>query len=143
MSNFTPLSALAGGILIGLSVGILWLTTGRIGGVSGIFGGIVPVRPHETPWRVAFLIGLPLGATIFYFLLPSMFSIGVKLPTLAPISVLVGAGLLVGAGTRLGGGCTSGHGVCGIARLSPRSFLAVLSFMASGAMAVYIIRHLL
>lgn len=142
MEHFTPLSALAGGVLIGLAIGMLWLFAGRIGGVSGIFGGIVPARPGDLPWRLAFLAGLPLGAALFYFGLPH--AAGAALPKLGgELLILAAAGLLVGIGTRVGGGCTSGHGVCGLARLSTRSFAAVATFMASGAATVFIVRHVL
>lgn len=137
MTSFTPVSALLGGALIGLSAGMLWLFAGRIAGISGIFGGIVPLRPHELSWRLAFLTGLPVGALAFYALFAPQ-----SLPRIAgPLPLLIVAGALVGIGTRLGGGCTSGHGVCGLARLSPRSLAAVLTFMATGAVTVFLLRH--
>jgi uncharacterized membrane protein YedE/YeeE len=137
MTAFAPGTALLGGVLIGLSAGLLWLFGGRIAGISGIFGGIVPLRGREIAWRLAFLAGLPLGAGAFYLLARPE-----RLPRLdGPLPLLILAGLLVGLGTRIGGGCTSGHGVCGLARFSPRSLVAVLVFMATGAATVYLTRH--
>lgn len=137
-SNFTPWSALAGGALIGLAASLLILLNGRVAGISGILGGLLRPAPHETAWRAAFLIGL-VAAPWFY----AVFS---KLPTVridASVGVLIAAGLLVGLGTRYGSGCTSGHGVCGLSRLSPRSLAATLTFMAAGFATVYVVRHLL
>lgn len=137
MTNFTPLSAAIGGALIGLSAALLMLTTGRIAGISGIFGGLIGWSVRDRAWRLAFIIGLilaPLTATLAGYELaePAM-------PASWP--VIVGAGLLVGFGTRLGGGCTSGHGVCGVARISPRSLVATATFMAVAIAVVAIARH--
>jgi uncharacterized membrane protein YedE/YeeE len=131
MPEFTPLSALAGGVLIGLAAALLLVANGRIAGISGILGGLFsPVR-DERNWRLAFTAGL-LGAGAFAaFFLPG--SIGSSPRSL--VTLVVG-GLLVGIGTRLGSGCTSGHGVCGVGRLSPRSIVATLTFIALGIVAV-------
>ncbi len=137
MENFTPLSALAGGVLIGLSASLLWLTTGRVAGISGILGGLLGPEKGDANWRLAFLAGLmaaPLLVAAATGALPTV-TIAASWPT------LVLGGLLVGFGTRLGGGCTSGHGVCGVARLSPRSLLATLLFMTAGATVAIIVRH--
>jgi uncharacterized membrane protein YedE/YeeE len=123
--NFTPLSAALGGALIGLSAALLMLLTGRIAGISGIFSGILPTSWGDPGWRFAFLAGL-LGAP----LIGGVFGYGLAAPEMPGWAVTVVAGLLVGYGTRLGGGCTSGHGVCGIARLSPRSIAATLILIA-------------
>lgn len=135
---FTPLSALAGGALIGLAAALLLLANGRIAGISGIVGGLLERTPGETGWRLAFVAGLLIG--------PALWGLFAALPPIridAGYPLLVAAGLLVGIGTRYGSGCTSGHGVCGLSRLSPRSLAATLLFMTAGFATVYIIRHLL
>jgi uncharacterized membrane protein YedE/YeeE len=145
MENFTPISALIGGALIGLSAGLLWIVNGRIAGIAGILGNIAPVRENEVVWRVVFLVALAVGAGLAWHFGPAL------LPTLAiftptqstPLGLLVVAGLLVGVGTRLSNGCTSGHGVCGLARLSPRSLAAVITFMLLGIVTVTIVRHVI
>ena len=139
MENFTPVSAAIGGLLIGLSAALLWVAKGRIAGISGILGGLGARRPGDIAWRVTFLVGL-MAAPLLYG------AAGGALP--GPVSaaspvLLVVAGLLVGFGTRLGSGCTSGHGVCGLARLSPRSLAATGLFMASAAATVFVTRHLI
>ncbi len=126
-----------GGVLIGLSAAILWVADGRIAGISGILGGLLRPKPGETGWRLAFLAGL-LAAPLLYVAVQGAPEVSVEAGT----ARLVLAGLLVGFGTRLGSGCTSGHGVCGLARLSPRSFAATLVFMAVAALTVYASRHL-
>ena len=139
MEHFTPLSAAIGGVLIGLSVALLWLGIGRIAGISGILGAILRPQRGDVAWRVAFLGGLVLAPLLYRLA-------GGELPVIAmtsSASAIVAGGLLVGFGTRLGGGCTSGHGVCGMARLSPRSFAATLLFVASGVATVFIARHLI
>jgi uncharacterized membrane protein YedE/YeeE len=136
--NFTPTSAAIGGALIGLSAVLLMLLTGRIAGISGIFAGVLPTAWGDHGWRFAFLAGL-LGAPI----IGGMFGFGLAAPAMPGWIVVVIAGLLVGYGTRLGGGCTSGHGVCGIARLSPRSIAATLVFMAVAVAVVALQRHVL
>lgn len=137
MKNFTPFSAILGGAFIGLSASLLWVVNGRIAGISGIVGGVLaPVR-GDVAWRAMFLVSL--------FAAPLLYRVaGGVLPDLtspAPISVLIAAGLLVGFGTRLGSGCTSGHGVCGLARLSPRSLAATGVFLITAAATVYVARH--
>jgi uncharacterized membrane protein YedE/YeeE len=134
---FTPGSALAGGALIGAAAGMFALLNGRIAGISGIVGGLLTARPRGVPWRAAFLLGLIMA--------PVLYGTWRHLPQVrvdAGYGVLVVAGLLVGVGTRYASGCTSGHGVCGIARLSPRSLTATVAFMASGVLTVFVTRHL-
>jgi hypothetical protein len=133
-THFTPWTALGGGMLIGLAAAMLVLLNGRIAGVSGIVGGLLVPRRGETAWRVAFVAGL-LAAPLamgFYAVMPR---IEADFPT------LIAAGLLVGIGTSYGSGCTSGHGVCGLSRLSPRSLVATAQFMVAGFVTVYLVRH--
>ncbi|HEX7852067.1 MAG TPA: YeeE/YedE family protein [Sphingobium sp.] len=137
MEGFTPYSALLGGALIGLSAALLWIANGRIAGISGIVGGVLAPARGDAAWRATFLAGL-IAAPLLYR------AAGRALPDLAtpaPLIVVVAAGLLVGFGTRLGSGCTSGHGVCGIARLSPRSLAATGVFLITAAVTVYVARH--
>jgi uncharacterized membrane protein YedE/YeeE len=138
-NGFTPFAALIGGALIGLSAVLLMWLNGRIAGVSGILQGTLARVPDGRGWRIAFLLGLIGGAAVWFGIhgwpAPSA-------PTTAPWMLIV-AGLLVGAGTRLGSGCTSGHGICGLARRSPRSIVAVLIFMSAGFATVGVIRHVL
>lgn len=139
-SEFTPYSSLIGGLLIGIAATLLLLALGRIAGVAGIvaglFAGFLPGQGQEWHWRIAFVIGL-IAAPFVY----------AQFATLPQIQIdgtwvqIIIAGLLVGVGTRLGSGCTSGHGVCGLARLSLRSLVATLCFMTTGFFTVYIIRH--
>jgi uncharacterized membrane protein YedE/YeeE len=145
METFTPLSATIGGLLIGLSATILWVVNGRTAGISNIAGGIYPVRRGDELWRMVFLIGLPIGGWIGYVIGPAILSeIPATLPTIElPAFWLVAAGLLVGVGTRVGRGCTSGHGVCGLSRFSIRSVVAVGTFMATAAITVFVVRHVL
>lgn len=139
MLNFTPYSALLGGALIGLSAAILMLFNGRIAGISGILAGIVTPKAGDVTWRYCFIAGLLLGPWLFA-------ALGLPLPEIN----IAGswwqwllAGVLVGFGTQLGSGCTSGHGVCGLARLSRRSLAATLTFMGVALVTVFVIRHLL
>lgn len=134
--NFTPWSSLAGGILIGLAAAALLLLLGRIAGISGIVGGLLQPSKGDTGWRLAFVLGL-LAAPAVYALFQPLPAIEVS----TDLPVLLAAGLLVGVGTRYGSGCTSGHGVCGLSRLSPRSLAATLAFMAAGFATVYMVRH--
>ena len=137
-AHFTPWSSLAGGLMIGAAAAMLVLLNGRIAGVSGIIGGVLRPAGGDMAWRFAFIIGL-LAAPVAYRLVASP-----SPPTMeAGYPVLLLAGLLVGAGTRYGSGCTSGHGVCGLSRLSPRSLAATLAFMLAGFVTVYAVRHLL
>jgi hypothetical protein len=136
LENFTPWSALAGGALIGLSALILMLGLGRVAGIAGIVGGLRADR-QELPWRGAFIVGLVLGPTLCIAgsAAPLEIAVGANFPA------IIAGGLLVGLGTRLGSGCTSGHGVCGMARLSPRSLVATVVFMAAAGVVVFISRH--
>jgi uncharacterized membrane protein YedE/YeeE len=137
MSNFTPVSALIGGGLIGLAVTIYILGLGRVAGVSGILGSLLRPRSSEAPAQLAFVAGL-IAAPLL------MGSAGLPLPAVtidASLPVVIAGGLLVGFGTRLGGGCTSGHGICGIARFSTRSLAATMLFMAAGIAVVFLVRH--
>lgn len=138
MENFTPYSALAGGLLIGAAVALLLLLNGRIAGISGIASGVLPPWREDIGWRACFLAGL-IVAPLLYKLLGGQLNVQIH----APLPLLVVAGLLVGYGTSLGRGCTSGHGVCGLARLSARSAVATVTFMLSAAIALYIARHLI
>jgi uncharacterized protein len=137
MADFTPVSAATGGALIGLAATLLMLLTGRIAGISGIFGACLNITTPDKGWRIAFIIGLILapltGSFVGYALAEP------QMP--ASWVITVGGGLLVGFGTRQGGGCTSGHGVCGVARLSIRSIAATAIFMATAVVVVFLARH--
>jgi len=135
---FTPFTATLGGLLIGCAAVLLLLVNGRIAGISGILGGALSPRSEDRSWRMAFLLGLPIGA-----LAVAALRGGLEIQVSTSLPTLIAAGLLVGFGTRLGGGCTSGHGVCGIGRGSQRSVVATAVFMASGAITVFVARHLL
>lgn len=137
MQNFTPFSALLGGALIGISAFLLFWFNGRIAGISSIMSGLFTTSGPNRHWRLSFLLGLMLGAGLWQLLTADTFSLRQDYP---PALIILG-GFLVGFGTRLGSGCTSGHGICGIALLSPRSIVATLIFMASGLLTVYLIRH--
>jgi uncharacterized membrane protein YedE/YeeE len=136
-TQFTPYSALAGGILIGLSAALFALFNGRIAGISGLLGGLLMPVKGEWQWRLAFILSMLATPWLYRLLAPLP-----AMPIEAGAGTLILAGLLVGIGTRYGAGCTSGHGVCGIARLSPRSILATITFILSGFATVYLIRHL-
>ena len=136
-THFTPLSAVSGGILIGLAAAFFALFNGRIAGISGIIGGLFRPSTGGTIWQLAFISGLLVAPWLFHAVAP--------LPVAridAGTGTLILAGLLVGIGTRYGSGCTSGHGVCGLSRLSPRSVVATVCFMLAGFVTVFIIRHL-
>ncbi len=137
-SHFTPISAFIGGLIIGTSAVLFILLNGRIAGISGIVGGLLKPIKHDVLWRVVFIVGM-LMASFIYSLFAPLPNIQVD----ANYPLLVLAGLLVGFGTRYGSGCTSGHGICGISRLSPRSIIATCSFMASGIITVFLMRHVL
>lgn len=137
-NEFTPWSSLAGGVLIGIASALFILFSGRLLGISGILGGLLAPRRGDAGWRLAFVAGLlaaPAAWALFAELPPARIEAGG--------TALMVAGLLVGWGTRYGSGCTSGHGVCGLSRLSPRSLAATAAFMGAGFATVYAVRHLL
>jgi uncharacterized membrane protein YedE/YeeE len=138
VENFTPISSLLGGILIGISIIILLLFNGRMAGISGIMNGLFNSPKNEAIWRLTFLLGLILGAFLF-----QTFTQKIVIPS-HPHSLWLMSigGFLVGIGTRLGSGCTSGHGICGIANLSKRSIYATLIFMSAGIITVYFVKHI-
>ncbi|ODP34267.1 YeeE/YedE family protein [Pandoraea sp. ISTKB] len=136
--HFTPWASLAGGVLVGLAAVWLMLSSGRIAGISGIVGGLLRPRAGDVGWRVAFIVGLMAAPWVYRAV-----AVVPEAQIDASTAMLLGAGLLVGFGTRLGSGCTSGHGVCGLSRLSWRSLVATLCFMAAGFLTVYVVRHLL
>lgn len=137
-AHFTPWTSLAGGVLIGLAAAMLLLLNGKIAGISGILGGLLRPRAGDIGWRVAFIAGL-VAAPLVYRLAAPLPVVQVDTGT----GGLVVAGLLVGLGTRYGSGCTSGHGVCGLSRMSPRSLVATAAFMAAGFVTVGVARHLM
>lgn len=139
MHEFTPLTGALGGALIGLAAALLLALNGRIAGISGIVGGLLPPRAGDALWRLLFVLGLALGALLVRLYSGAPLAVPVESSTFT----LVLGGVLVGFGTRLGSGCTSGHGICGLARLSPRSVVAVLIFMASAMLTVFALRHAL
>jgi uncharacterized membrane protein YedE/YeeE len=139
-AHFTPWASLAGGIILGLASAIFILVNGRILGISGILGGLMPPKGGDTFWRVAFILGLLTAPTVFHAVVPAEYITAPRIDA-AELTV-VAAGLLVGIGTRYASGCTSGHGVCGLSRLSPRSLVATASFMFAGFVMVYVMRHL-
>jgi len=139
MSHFTPLASGLGGILLGVASSLLFLANGRILGVSGIVGGMPAAPPGDRLWRVILLAGMFTGGL-------ALLLVGrgaLVLPSESTVPLALGAGVLVGVGTRLSNGCTSGHGLCGLARLSQRSLVATLVFMACAALTVFIVRHVL
>jgi hypothetical protein len=138
VSSFTPVASLAGGILIGASASALLLLNGRVAGISGIFSGALVPKRGDLSWRVLFLAGLFAGG----WLVARWSPVAIEAPR-QPLLLTVLAGLLVGFGTRLGGGCTSGHGVCGVSQMSPRSLYATATFMASGILAAVFFHHVL
>src|SRR5690606_26316587 len=138
MDSFTFLAPAVGGALIGLSASILLLANGRVAGVSGIFAGLLTPKRGDVAWRLAFVAGLALGGLAVFLVAPSLFAFTAD-RTLPVVAI---AGLLVGVGVRLGDGCTSGHGVCGLSRLSPRALAATVTFIATGALTVYLARVL-
>jgi uncharacterized protein len=135
-THFTPWSSLAGGLLIGAAAAAFVLVHVRVAGISGILGGLLRPAGRDVGWRVAFMGGLVAA--------PALYALFARLPLAnieADFRMMVVAGLLVGVGTRYGSGCTSGHGVCGLARLSPRALAATLAFMAAGFVTVFVVRH--
>ena len=137
-SYFTPLASLAGGALIGIAAAMFVLLNGRVAGISGVLGDLLRPSRGDIGWRAAFVLGL-VGAPSVYLL----FTVLPRSQIDAGYGALVLAGLLVGLGTRYGSGCTSGHGVCGLSRLSPRSLVATIAFMGAGFATVFVVRHLL
>lgn len=137
-NHFTPWTALAGGALIGVASAIFVLFNGRIAGITGIVGGLFKPKRRDIGWRLAFIAGL-MAAPLAWLLFAPLPAIEID----ANSTLLAAAGLIVGIGTRYASGCTSGHGVCGISRLSPRSIIATLAFMATGVLTVYAARHVL
>ena len=138
-THFTPWLSLGGGILLGLASAAFILVNGRILGISGILGGLLVPRLGDIGWRIAFLLGIAAAPFVSALLLPSGY---MKAPRIEAGFVAIAiAGLLVGFGTRYGSGCTSGHGVCGLSRLSPRSLVSTLTFMGLGFLVVYVLRH--
>ncbi len=135
--NFLLVAGLAGGAAIGLGAAVMLYFNGRIAGISGILGGLLQKVSSDTVWRLAFLLGMPAGVWLTTLLRGTPLTI--ELDASPPLLII--AGVLVGFGTRLGSGCTSGHGVCGLARLSPRSLAATGTFMAVAAITVYVMRH--
>ena len=138
MTEFTPFQSLLGGVLIGLSAVLLMAFHGRIAGMTGILSGVIPPVPADWRWRAAFLAGAAV-APVLYLLAGGTIAFHVPVTT----GALIFGGLLVGIGVNFGGGCPRGHGVCGIARLSPRSIVAVLTFMATAFATVYLVRHVI
>lgn len=137
--EFTPWTSLIGGLLIGLAAALFILLHGRVLGISGILGGLLAPKKGDAGWRLSFVLGLLAAPLVAGLLAPEGF---LKAPRIdAGYGLVVLAGLLVGVGTRYGSGCTSGHGVCGLSRLSPRSLVATLSFMAAGFLTVFLLRH--
>lgn len=138
--QFTPWMSLAGGLVLGLAAAIFILVNGRVLGISGILGGLLSPKAGDSAWRIAFLLGMASAPLVHFGLMPAD---AVTPPRIdAGYGAIVLAGLLVGIGTRYGSGCTSGHGVCGLSRLSPRSLVATLTFMACGFVTVFVLRHL-
>ena len=137
MDNFTPISGFVGGLLIGGAASLFVLLNGRVAGISGILGGVFGAARGDMGWRIAFVAGIVIGPMI-------VLALGGPVPAVvlqAPVTVLIIAGLLVGFGTRLGNGCTSGHGVCGLARGSPRSLAATAVFFTCAVATVFVLRH--
>ena len=139
--HFTPWASLTGGLILGVASAMFILLNGRILGISGILGGLMPPKAGDNWWRVAFLLGMFAAPTVFHAVMPVEWVTAPRIEA-GELSV-IGAGLLVGIGTRYASGCTSGHGVCGLSRLSPRSLVATLSFMGAGFLMVYVLRHVL
>lgn len=140
-AHFTPWASLTGGVILGIASAIFILVNGRILGISGILGGLLPPKVGDTTWRIAFLLGFAAAPTVFHAVVPAQYIVAPRID--ASELMVVVAGLLVGIGTRYASGCTSGHGVCGLSRLSPRSLVATASFMGAGFATVYVMRHVI
>jgi uncharacterized membrane protein YedE/YeeE len=141
LANFTPWMSLSGGILLGVASALFILLNGRVLGISGIVGGLLAPKAGDAGWRIALVLGLFAAPLVMGLLAPEGFISAPRID--AGFGLVVLAGLLVGIGTRYGSGCTSGHGVCGLSRLSPRSLVATLAFMGAGFATVFVIRHLI
>ena len=139
-THFTPWASLSGGVLLGTASALFILLNGRILGISGIVGGLLTPKSGDIEWRITFLLGMAAAPAVYALLAPAGFAQDPRID--AGYVAIVAAGLLVGLGTRYGSGCTSGHGVCGLSRLSPRSTVATLTFMAAGFLTVFVLRHL-
>jgi uncharacterized protein len=139
MNDFTPISSLLGGMLVGLAASLLLLSHGRVAGISGLYGGVLRRGANDRALRISFVAGLVLTGLLIRFVAPSAFATTWS----ANLPLTLAAGLLVGYGTQLGNGCTSGHGVCGLSRLSLRSLIATLTFMMTGAVTVYVVHHVI
>ena len=140
-THFTPWASLIGGVMLGIASALFILVNGRILGISGILGGLLTFKWRDSGWRIAFMLGMLAAPVTFMLIAPADW---LHVPRIdASYAAIVIAGLLVGYGTRLGSGCTSGHGVCGLSRLSPRSLVATAGFMGAGFAMVYIVRHVL
>lgn len=137
MYNFTPVSALIGGVLIGLAATLLLIASGRVAGISGILSGLLVPTESDRRWRALFIVGLLSAGAVAAWLAPERIG---EAPRSLPLLAL--AGLLVGAGTHIGSGCTSGHGVCGLSRLSPRSLVSTVTFIAVGMITAYLVGSL-
>jgi uncharacterized membrane protein YedE/YeeE len=137
--HFTPLTSLMGGILLGVAAGALFLNSGRILGITGIVEGLLKPKTGDISWRFTFLLGLFAAPLAAKWLLPAELMHAPRID--ANWAMVIAAGLLVGFGTRWGAGCTSGHGICGLSRLSLRSLVATLSFMGTGFVTVFVVRH--
>lgn len=139
MSQFTPVASGIGGVLIGVAASIILVVHGKVAGISGMFGGLFQREVHDRDFRLSFVLGLLVGGAALMFIRPSSFP---SAGSGVPIAAVIVAGLLVGFGTRLGNGCTSGHGVCGLSRFSGRSLVATITFMVTGAVAVFVSHRL-
>ncbi len=139
MENFTPVSAIIGGAMIGVASSMLLVLSGRLAGISGILSGLLPPTRGDIDWRILFIGGLLLGTFVYQLFAGEGYEVSFSLGWPA---IVVG-GLLTGIGTRIGGGCTSGHGVCGLGRLSPRSTVATITFIVVGGLTVFVTRHVL
>lgn len=139
MENFTPVTGLIGGVIIGIAATLLLWFNGRIAGISGIFNGLVTNKKnHDSLWRLLFIVGMIAGGLAHQHLVDANYQ-----PLNAPLWILILGGLLVGFGTSMGSGCASGHGVCGLGRLSKRSLVAVLTFLSIGILTTFVVRHVL
>ena len=140
-THFTPWSSLMGGLVLGVSSALFILLNGRVLGISGILGGLIPPKRGDSAWRISFFLGMIASPFLFSLLAPPGLASPPRID--AGYGLIILSGLLVGIGTRYGSGCTSGHGVCGLSRLSPRSLVATLIFMSVGFLVVYLVRHVL